>query len=117
MGEHWEKGIAEFSGRITVASTATPLAMVVEVTIDTRTETRRRVDNGHSCRPTKAPADHSRCGAPGPRAHVRVLARHRAAMDAAATRSLRTGRDAALPAVRLGHWSCQVVHVPLPSLP
>jgi hypothetical protein len=41
----------------------------------------------------------------------------RAAMDAAATRSLRTGRDAALPAVHLGHWSCQVVHVPLPSLP
>src|SRR5438105_4346995 len=96
---------------------ATLLALVVELTVDTRTETRWRVDHGHSYRPTKAPADHSRCGAPGPRAHVRVLARCRAAMDPAATRGLRTGRDAALPAVRLGHWPCQGVHVPLPSLP
>jgi hypothetical protein len=41
-------------------------------------------------------------------------ARRRAAMDSAATRGLRTGRDAALPAVHLRHWPCQVVHVPLP---
>src|SRR6266496_899571 len=96
---HWEKYIAEFSGRITVASKATLLAMVVALTIDTRTETRWRIDNARSY-PTKPPADHSR----------------RAAMDPAATRGLRTGRDAALPAVHLRHWPCQVVHVPLPSL-
>ena len=41
------------------------------------------------------------CETSAPGAHVRVLARHRAAMDPAATRSLRAGRDAALPAVRL----------------
>jgi hypothetical protein len=92
--------------KIIVASMATLLAMVVELTVDTRTETRWMVDNGHSYRPAKAPADHSRCGARGPRAHVRLLARRRATMDPAATRGLRTGRDAALPAVRLGHWSC-----------
>jgi hypothetical protein len=66
---------------------------------------------------TKTPTDHSRCGAYGPLAHIRVFARRHAAMDPAATRGLRTGRDAALPAVHLRHWPCQVVHVPLPSLP
>src|SRR5262249_51132498 len=79
----------------------TLLALAVELTVDIRTGTRWRVDNGCSYRPTKAPADHSRCGAPWPPAHVGVFARHRAAMDPAATRSLRAGRDAALPAVCL----------------
>src|SRR5205823_1162184 len=79
-------------------------------------ETRWRIDNARSY-PTKPPADYSRCGASGPLAHVRVIARRRAAMDPAATRGLRTGRDAALPAVHLRHWPCQIMHVPLPSLP
>src|SRR6516162_10831071 len=113
---HWKKYIAKFSGRITVASKVTLLAVVVALTIDTRTAN-WRIDNARSYRPTKPPADHSRCGAPGSRAHIRVLARRRAGMDPAATRGLRTGRDPALPAVHLGHWPCQVVHVPLPSLP
>src|SRR5262249_35585933 len=86
--------------RITVASKATLLAVVVALTIDTRTA-KWRVDNARSYRPTKPPADHSRCGAPGSRAHLRVLARRRAGMDPAATRGLRTGRDPALPAVHL----------------
>jgi ABC transporter substrate binding protein len=81
-----------------------------------RAPNRWRVDNARSYRPTKPPADHS-CGAPGRRVHVRVLAHRRAGMDPAATRGLRTGRTPALPAVHLGHWPCQVVHVPLPSLP
>src|SRR5262249_31982073 len=96
-----------------VASKATLLAVVVALTIDTRTA-KWRVDNA---RPAKPPADHSRCGAPGSRAHVRVFARRRAGMDPAATRGLRTGRDPALPAVHLGHWPCQVGDVPLPALP
>ena len=102
------------------ASCGTPQCETVPpdrvLTIDTRTETRWRIDNARSY-PTKPPADHTRCGASGPLAHVRLLARRRAAMDPAATRGLRTGRDAALPAVHLRHWPCQVVHVPLPSLP
>src|SRR5262249_55044489 len=105
-----------FSGRNTVASKATLHAMVVALTIDTRTETTWRIDNARSY-PTKPPADHSRCGTSGPLAHVRVSARRRAAMDPAATRGLRTGRDAALSAVHLRHWPCQVMHVQLPSLP
>src|SRR5262249_35719942 len=80
-----------------VASKATLLAVVVALTIDTRTA-KWRVDNA---RPAKPPADHSRCGAPGSRAHVRVLARRRAGMDPAATRGLRTGRDPALPPAHL----------------
>jgi hypothetical protein len=47
--------------------------MVVALTIDTRTETRWRIDNARSY-PTKPPADHIRCGASGPLAHVRVFA-------------------------------------------
>jgi hypothetical protein len=55
----------------------TLLAVVVALTIDTRTA-RWGVDNARSYRPTKHPA---------------------------------------LPTVHLGHWPCQVVHVPLPSIP
>src|SRR5262245_11220936 len=119
IGNDWKlecRFEAQWARQTTVASKATLLAVVVALTIDTRTA-RWRIDNARSYRPTKPPADHSRCGAPGPRVHVRVLARRRAGMDPAATRGLRTGRDPALPAVHLGHWPCQVVHVPLPSLP
>src|SRR5262249_47818448 len=76
-----------------------------------------RVDNGNSYRTGEALADDGRRRARGPRAHVRVSACRRAAVDAGATRRLRTGCDAALPTVRPGRRPCQGVHGPLPSLP
>src|SRR5262249_18092868 len=88
--------------------------MVVALTIDTRTETTWRIDNARSY-PTKPPADHSR-GTSGPLAHVRVFAGRRAAVDPAATLSLRTGCDATLQSVYPGRSACLSLHVCLPAL-
>src|SRR6516225_3265039 len=51
------------------------------------------------------------------RARVRVFARKSAAVDPAATRGLRTRRDAALQPVCPGRSAGQRLHVSLPSLP
>jgi hypothetical protein len=91
--------------------------MAAELTVSTGAEGKNgRLKNENSHR-TGGATSHRPCGGPRRRAHVCVLARRGAAVDPAAARGLRTGRDAALPAVRLGHWPCQGVYVPLPSLP
>jgi len=51
-----------------------------------------------------------------PRAHVRVFAGRRAAVDPAATLSLRTGCDATLQSVYPGRSACLSLHVCLPAL-
>ena len=52
---HWKKYIAKFSGRITVASKATLLAVVVALTIDTRTAKWRIIMHVRTAQPNLRP--------------------------------------------------------------
>jgi hypothetical protein len=87
--------------------------------IDSNTEAQRtnnEVQNGNWRRIEPA-TSHRPCSASRSRAHVRVFARNRAAVDAAAACGLRTRRDAALQPICPGRSTCQRLHVSLPPLP
>ena len=78
--------------------------------------TNNEVQNGNWRRIEPA-TSHRPCSASRSRAHVRVFARNRAAVDAAAACGLRTRRDAALQPICPGRSTCQRLHVSLPPLP
>jgi hypothetical protein len=73
-------------------------------------------DQSGNLRRIESATSHGPCSSRS-RAHMRVFARKSAAVDPAATRGLRTRRDAALQPVCPGRSACQRLHVPLPSLP
>ena len=100
------------------AAGAAAIAMAVELTRSTAINTQRRFDNGTSHRTTQSATGHRARSALRACTHIRVVARGRAAaVDPGTTRSLRTGRDAALQPICSGRAARLGLHVALSSLP
>jgi hypothetical protein len=101
--------------RFRVSRPAAAIAMPVELTVILAQNAPTDDQSGNSRRIESA-TSHGPCSSRS-RAHMRVFARKSAAVDPAATRGLRTRRDAALQPVCPGRSACQRLHVSLPSLP
>src|SRR5262249_60406299 len=74
------------------------------------------IDDGNAHHTINTAADPRRCGAACSCADICNFTRDCAAVDAEATRRLRTRRDAALQPIRPGHSAHLSLHVPLPAL-
>src|SRR5262249_9591697 len=77
---------------------------------------RQGLKNENLYRTTELASGHRPFSSLRPRAHVRVFACRRAAMDPQTTRGLRTGCDAPLQSVHPGRSACLSLHVRLPAL-
>ena len=77
---------------------------------------RQGLKNESLYRTTEPAGGHPPFSSLRPRAHVRVFAGRRAAMDFKTTRGLRTGCDATLQSVHPGRSACLNLHVRLPAL-
>jgi len=77
---------------------------------------RQGLKNENLYRTTEPASSHPPFSSLRPRAHVRVFACRRAAVDPETTRSLRTGCDAPLQSVYPGRSACLSLHVRLPAL-
>src|SRR5215471_4161067 len=77
---------------------------------------RQGLKNESLYRATEPASGHPPISSLRPRAHVRVFACRRAAVDPEAARGLRTGCDAPLQSVRPGRSACLNLHVRLPAL-
>jgi len=77
---------------------------------------RRGLKNESLYRTTEPASGHRPFSSLRPRAHVRVFAGRRAAMDSKTTRGQRTGCDATLQSVHPGRSACLNLHVRLPAL-
>src|SRR6266568_2473917 len=76
----------------------------------------RRAQNENLYRTTEPASGHPPFSSLRPRAHIRVFACRRAAVDSETTRGLRTGCDAPLQSVHPGRSACLSLHVRLPAL-
>jgi hypothetical protein len=76
----------------------------------------RHARNENLYRTTEPASGHPPFSSLRPRAHIRVFAWRRAAVDSETTRSLRTGCDAPLQSVHPGRSACLSLHVRLPAL-
>src|SRR5215469_6721547 len=77
---------------------------------------RQGLKNESLYRTTEPAGGHPPFSSLRPRAHVRVFAGRRAAMDSKTTHGLRTGCDATLQSVHPGRSACLNLHVRLPAL-
>jgi hypothetical protein len=77
---------------------------------------RQGLKNESLYRTTEPASGHPPFSSLRPRAHVRVFAGRRAAMDSKTTRGLRIGCDATLQSVHPGRSACLNLHVRLPAL-
>jgi hypothetical protein len=93
------------------AAIATPVELTVILGQNAPTE-----DQSANSRSIESATSHGPCASRS-RAHIRVFACRRAAVDSETTRGLRTGCDAPLQSVYPGRSACQRLHVSLPSLP